>query len=162
MLLLMNFLMDMCMAQDAITNNQLASTLLLVEPTVSQLREISDYVKHYQLDGEGMQAHQFVAVYSNEKLVGFGRVRTHNDCRELCTLAVVKEYRGKGVGSHIVRSILEKAGSNLYLTCIIPDFFSAFGFTIINSSIPDSMQRKRKRCSEIFPVKENYFIMYKP
>lgn len=133
--------------------------LSFVQPNDVLMKQIAAYVEAYVLDDEDLQPQQFVAALAGKTLVGFGRLRKHNDCDELCTLGVIEEHRGKGVGKALVNKIKKLAQQNLYLVCIIPDYFVPLGFSVIHEKIPAAMKRKHQRCTSEYVVEEEYCVM---
>lgn len=129
------------------------------KPGEELMKQITAYVKEYELDDEKLLAEEFVAALHNTELVGFARLRRHKECDELCTLGVVKRYRGKGIGKALVEEIKKNTSVTLYVVCIIPVFFHKLGFTIVNKNIPDSIKRKQERCTEEYVVEEEYCVM---
>ena len=91
-------------------------------------------------------------------MVGFGRLREHPDCLELCSLGVATSYRRKGIGKAIVAKLIEHFSKNIYLVCIIPDFFIPFGFHKVEI-FPVSIQNKIEYCTSELVVPETYMAM---
>lgn len=123
------------------------------------ISRIGELVKEFRLDDEDIKAEQFLVVKDkSSQLLGFGRLRTHTDCIELCTLGVVAEYRGRGIGKMLVNALAKKANADLYVVCIIPGFFEKFGFEIVEEA-PSSIERKVNICTTTLVVEESYFSM---
>ena len=91
-------------------------------------------------------------------MVGFGRLRKHFDCIELCSLGVVTNYRRQGIGKAIVKELIKKSSDSIHLVCIIPDFFTPFGFKIVEQ-YPNAIQNKLKYCTQELVVPETYVAM---
>jgi len=123
------------------------------------MKQITAYVKEYVLDDEELLANQFIVAIHNNKLAGFVRLRHHTDGDELCTLGVIEQYRGKGIGKALVEEVKKKSSGALYLVCIIPIFFDKLGFNVIENNIPASMKRKWTRCTNDYVVEEEYCVM---
>jgi N-acetylglutamate synthase-like GNAT family acetyltransferase len=72
---------------------------------------------------------------SQRRIVGIGAVKQHADSsRELASIAVLPEWRGRGVASAIIHYLLAREGGPLYLTCrdtMVP-FYLRFGFRRID------------------------------
>lgn len=117
-------------------------------------------IKEFWLDGAGFLATQFLIAEKDGKRIGFGRIREHADCNELCTLGVLEKERNKGVGRMLIKALTEKAGRQreLYLVCIIPPLFEPLGFEIVNT-YPASMADKLYRCETELSVPEKYVVM---
>ena len=132
--------------------------ILLRDAEETDMKFIRFCVKQFVLDDADMHSHQFVVAEIAGAIVGFGRLRKHTDCTELCTLGVVVEYRGKGIGRKLVNRLIEKSRTDLFVVCIIPAFFRKFGFKQIDN-FPVSMFQKHKMCTEKFVVPETYCVM---
>lgn len=86
---------------------------------------------------DAMLRHTFahLTVWQNDQLVGFARVLTDNVYRALIDDVVVdKELRGQGIGSQMMRRIIERFGhiEELMLGCreeVVP-FYERLGFKI--------------------------------
>jgi len=127
-------------------------------PSSEEFQQICQSIAEYELDNRGLEAEQFIAAFNSGKLVGFGRLRQHPDCTELCSLGVITSLRRRGIGKAIVNALIQKAPSTLYLSCIIPDFFIPAGFRI-TEDYPSSMKDKLSYCTSELVVPEPYVVM---
>lgn len=127
-------------------------------PDDKEFLQIVKYIHEFDLDNRGLQKEQFTAAFRDTELVGFGRLREHEDCTELCSLGVVTQHRRKGIGKAIVQELIRRADRSLYLACIIPEFFTPFGFRIMNK-FPDSIGDKLNYCMHELAVPESYVAM---
>lgn len=110
------------------------------------------------MDNRELLQEQFLGALSNDELVGFGRIRKRKSCSELCSLGVIEPERLKGVGKKLVRALIQKADDPLFLVCIIPEFFTPFGFKVV-SEYPEAMQEKLDYCTSELVVPETYVVM---
>lgn len=110
------------------------------------------------MDNRELFQEQFLEAVSNDELVGFGRIRKREGCSELCSLGVIEPERLKGVGKQLVRALIQKADEPLFLVCIIPEFFTPFGFKVV-SEYPEAMQEKVDYCTSELVVPETYVVM---
>ncbi len=72
-----------------------------------------------------------IAVTPEGKLAGCGQVKPHRGgSRELASIAVVPEMRGKGVARAIIEHLLAEQKEELYLICRLSlgPFYNKFGF----------------------------------
>ncbi len=90
----------------------------------------------------------WVAVDSQDRLLGCGQLKTHSDgSLELASIAVHPQYRGRGIAHAIVNQLLDRASRPLYLRCAAPmqAFYERFGFRAISpDEIPPSFRRDWK------------------
>ena len=73
----------------------------------------------------------WLAVDEDGRMIGCGQVKPHRDgSRELASIAVVGEWRRRGVASAIIRQLLAENPPPLYLTCRaeLTGFYARFGF----------------------------------
>lgn len=136
----------------------LPMTLSFKTPTEKEFRQICDYIHEFELDDRNLLQHQFIVAFRDNELVGFGRLRTHSDCTELCSLGVVTPYRKQGIGKAITAELVKKSPENLYLVCIIPEFFTPLEFTVTNN-YPPALLDKLNYCTQELVVPEIYVVM---
>jgi N-acetylglutamate synthase-like GNAT family acetyltransferase len=132
--------------------------LVLKQPDQITFNQICDYIHEFELDNRGLKQEEFIAAFRNAILVGFGRIRKHKDCNELCSLGVITNERRKGIGKALVNALTTKESDNLYLVCIIPEFFEPLGFVEIQN-YPNSIQDKIDYCTNELVVPEKYVAM---
>ncbi len=80
---------------------------------------IRDLVCGERLNPLGLNWRHFVvATAADGSVIGCGQIKIHSDgSRELASLVVREDWRGRGVGSAIVRRLAEHAPSPLWLMC---------------------------------------------
>ena len=128
-------------------------------PTENEFLQIRSYIQEFELDDRNLKQEEFTAAFRENQLVGFGRLRNHEDSTELCSLGVITTHRRKGIGKAIVKELIKRAEGSIHLVCIIPDFFSPFGFQIIDN-FPASIQNKIDYCTSELVVPEKYVAMF--
>ena len=124
------------------------------------LESVAEYIRQFELDDRAMHPEEFLTAYVNDQLVGFGRIRKHDTCYELCSLGVIVPERRKGIGRKLTLHLAMKAGEPLYLVCIIPGFFEPLGF-IVCPEFPQAIKDKLDYCTDSLPVPETYVVMKK-
>jgi N-acetylglutamate synthase-like GNAT family acetyltransferase len=107
--------------------------------------QIVNLAEVLNLDNNDMHVGQFKVYEEDRKVLGIGRIKTHHDCVELCTLGVEVSYRGRGIGKALVNSLLENLSGPVYLVTEIPAYFEKLGFRPVNTSI-QSLQAKKNIC----------------
>ena len=68
---------------------------------------------------------------SKHRIAGIGAVKTHSDgSRELASIAVLHEWRGRGVARAVIEALIARESGPLYLTCrdTMTGFYERFGF----------------------------------
>lgn len=132
--------------------------LILKTPTDEEFEEVCSYIKKYDLDNRDLQKQQFAVAFEGDLLVGFGRLLKHSDSTELCSLGVITSNRKQHIGKTIVEELIKRSSKNIYLVCIIPDYFAPFGFQIVEQ-FPYSIQNKMDYCTKELVVSERYVAM---
>lgn len=127
-------------------------------PDNSEFSTIKIHVHEFELDDRELNPNEFTAAFFDSTLAGFGRLREYSNCTELCTLGIMEIHRNKGVAKKITRELILRAKNDLYLVCIIPDFFTAFGFSIVDE-YPGNIKNKLDYCTANLVVPETYVVM---
>ncbi len=76
-----------------------------------------------------------VAVAPDGELLGCGQIKPHRDgSRELASIAVWPQWRGRGVARKIIERILAENPPPLYLTCrsSLQSFYEQFHFRVLS------------------------------
>ncbi|MDP3793178.1 MAG: GNAT family N-acetyltransferase, partial [Candidatus Uhrbacteria bacterium] len=92
---------------------------------------IRDTVARLRLDGERLEAQQFIVLRreGRDGIIGFGRVKPYRHTHELGCVAVVEEERGRGWGELIVRELVRRFPQDeVYVTTDLPEYFERLGF----------------------------------
>lgn len=87
-------------------------------------------------------------------MIGCGQVKRHgDDSYELASIAVVPEWRGRGVARAVITHlkdtyVIEHSGRPLYLTCLakLGPMYARFGFRVVG---PDEMTPYFRRIHRI-------------
>jgi N-acetylglutamate synthase-like GNAT family acetyltransferase len=132
--------------------------LVLRNPTDKEFEQVCSFVEVFELDNRDLQKEQFTIAIYNDELFGFGRLREYTDCFELCSLGVVIPHRMQGIGKAIVTKLIQHSSKNIYLVCIIPEFFVPFGFQQVKE-YPATIQNKMNYCTSELVVPETYVAM---
>ena len=91
-------------------------------------------------------------------MIGFGRLRKYPECTEIATVGVIPPEQKKGIGSQIVRELIRTGSSDIFVTCVIPDFFGKLGFQIVKQ-YPSVLQKKVDFCKSFDFSEEQIFVM---
>ncbi len=98
-----------------------------------------------QLEWDGMdkEAIHFLA-FKDEKAIGCARALVIEYCMQLGRIAVLKEYRGEGIGSALIEKAMTTAKLNqlsaIYISaqCHAIDFYKKFGFEVTSDIYLDA------------------------
>lgn len=116
------------------------------------------FIEQFELDNRSLSKEQFLKITRQDHLIGFGRIREHAGCSELCSLGIIEPERNKGAGTQLTIELIKKATQPLYLVCIIPGFFERLGFSVCEN-YPAAIAEKLNYCRTSLPVNEIYVAM---
>jgi N-acetylglutamate synthase-like GNAT family acetyltransferase len=107
----------------------------LIRPaTEADQAEISRIVRSSNINPFSLRWPRFLVAEEQGRIVGVGQVKEHSDgSRELASIAVIPESRGKGIATAVVNALLARESVVLYLTCRrqMEPFYNRFGFTTV-------------------------------
>ncbi len=106
--------------------------------------EVRDGIILYRSDDEiATNIRSYIVVKDSEKLIGYGALHIHTrELAEIRSLVVDSKYRGKNIGSELVKTLLKEA-KELELTKVFTltykkEFFERLGFVEIEKeSLPE-------------------------
>ncbi len=111
---------------------------------------IRQIISQARINPTGLAWQRFIlAVDQQGKTIACGQLKPHGDgTLELASIAVIPEWRGKGVARAVIEHLLEKHPGRLYLTCRaeLGPMYQKFGFEVVN---PAEMPSYFKRLSGI-------------
>jgi N-acetylglutamate synthase-like GNAT family acetyltransferase len=96
---------------------------------------------------------------TNER-AGFGRYRVHKtdagDFCELTGIGVLEEWRGQGVGAHVIERLVDEAGDAgfdvVYSLTDEPSYLARFGFEPVETdALPERLRERLARKRERLP-----------
>ncbi len=106
--------------------------------TAADAKAIRRIINLVGINPTGLSWKRFVLAEDGEgKIIGCGQVKPHKDgSLELASIAVLPEWRGKGVARRIIESLLQQYPGRLYLTCRSPlePLYRKFGFEAIEQA----------------------------
>ncbi len=109
-----------------------------------------DHIEAMSLDDTAFRSRDYVIAVDEETddRAGFGRVRVHKTSDgehcELSSIGVLSEWRGQGVGAHVVERLVEKAGDQsfeaVYSLTSEAGYLGQFGFEPVDSEeLPEKL-----------------------
>jgi N-acetylglutamate synthase-like GNAT family acetyltransferase len=110
-----------------------------------------DHIEEMGLDETAFRSRDYVIALDEQtgEKAGFGRIRIHktdgDDVCELTSIGVLPEWRGQGVGAHVIERLIEHARdegfSFMYALVDEPGFLARFGFErIAEDELPEVLQ----------------------
>jgi N-acetylglutamate synthase-like GNAT family acetyltransferase len=117
-------------------SNLLQSRYTLRPAASGDAKTIRQLINLVQINPTGLSWKRFIlAVDARGKVIGCGQIKPHRDGSwELASIAVLPEWRGKGVARHIIEHLLQHNPGRLYLTCRsqLEPLYRKFGFQAID------------------------------
>ena len=120
-----------------------------------------DQIEAMGLDDTAFRSRDYVLAIDEESgaKAGFGRIRIHrveagDDVCELTSIGVLEEWRGQGVGAHVIERLIEYADdegfAQVFSLTSEAEYLAQFGFRRIEvSQLPDTLadrlEDKRER-----------------
>jgi amino-acid N-acetyltransferase len=99
-----------------------------------------------KLDPTQLRWSQFWVIECERRLVACGQLRSFSGAQELGSLVVAPGWRGQGLGSYLVKHLIQEATQPLYLECLgsrLAQFYTRFGFVAIAwQQLPQSLKWK--------------------
>ena len=115
--------------------------ILIRKARKSDLLAIQRLLSTYFLDMEGLEPEDFVLAEIDGKIIGCAALiksESHGkDFLEIHSIAVHPNFRGKGVGTRLIKYLLTTIGDpgcDLYVRTTAPVFFEKLNFTKIENS----------------------------
>ena len=115
-----------------------------------------DHIDEMNLDDAAFRSRDYVIALDEEtdERAGFGRLRIHkteggNYC-ELTGIGVLEEWRGQGVGAHVLERLIKKASDQgfeiVYSITGAPEYLVQFGFDpVTDDTLPDRIRDRLDR-----------------
>ena len=112
-----------------------------------------EHIEAMGLDETAFRSRDYVIAIDEESnaKAGFGRIRVHKtDDGELCELTsigVLEDWRGQGVGAHVVERLVRTAADegfdDVYALTGDPDYLAQFGFERIEvAQLPEPLRER--------------------
>jgi N-acetylglutamate synthase-like GNAT family acetyltransferase len=123
--------------------------MLIRSATANDQATITSIVRAAHLNPINVKWPNFVVAEDGDsgrgRIIGVGQLRPYSDgSRELASLAVVPECRGRGIGTQLTRRLLENQPGPLYLMCEpeLESYYTRFGFRHVErAGMPPPMAR---------------------
>lgn len=120
---------------------------------------IRKLVLRAKLDPTQIHWSQFWVIESKQRLVACGQLRCFPGAQELGSLVVAPAWRNRGLGTYLVKHLIQEATQPLYLECLgsrLAQFYTRFGFVPISwQELPQPLKWKfgfSTLVSTLFPI----------
>ena len=141
----------------------------VVRPALeSESAQIKALINLVGINPSGLDWKRFlVAVGENGQVLGCGQIKPHGGgIRELASIAVLPEYRGRGIARAVIEMLLRENPKPLYLMCISHNgpMYEKFGFqSIADSEMPRYFSRIKKLfdITDVFRKTEEQLLVMK-
>lgn len=125
----------------------------------SDMWAIRKLVLSAKLDPTQIRWSQFWVIECEGRIVACGQLRCFPGAQELGSLVVAPAWRGQGLGSYLVKYLIQQATQPLYLECLgskLAQFYTRFGFVPVSwTELPRSLKWKfcvSQLASKILPI----------
>ncbi len=112
--------------------------------TQADEKKIKDLIHEVQINPMNLDWRRFIVAEDDGVFVGCVQIKPHNDgARELASLAVAPSRQSNGIGSMLVKALLEREKGELYLMCLKPmvTYYERFGFEeVLEEAMPRSLK----------------------
>ena len=121
-----------------------------------------------KLDPTQLRWSQFWVIECEGRIVACGQLRCFPGAQELGSVVVAPAWRGRGLGTYLVKHLIQEATGPLYLECLgsrLAQFYSRFGFVPVSwQELPRSLKWKfgfSKMVSTVFPIISVTIMQYR-
>ena len=139
-------------------SEQKINKITISDASEADMETVIAEAKALDLDGQDANTDQFVVARNENKIVGFGRIKKYADCMEVSTVGVVRDQQRMGIGTMVVNALLNKIKGEVYVICVIPEYFSRFGFVPVKD-FPKVLLDKCNFCHSFGYKEGEVFVM---
>jgi N-acetylglutamate synthase-like GNAT family acetyltransferase len=120
----------------------------------SDAKTIRRIINLVHINPTGLSWKRFiVAIDGQGKIIGCGQVKAHKDgSMELASIAVLPEWRGKGVARRIIEHLIQQYPGQMYLMCrsALEPLYQKFGFHTINYNDMPAYFQQISRMADLY------------
>ena len=131
-------------------DNYLLNNFALRPATQADSKTIRNIISQVRINPLALSWHRFtLAIDIRGNVIGCGQIKAHADGSfELASIAVLPEWRNRGVARRLIEYLLEQNPGTLYLTCqsMLGPMYQKFGFNTLET---DEMTPYFRRLSRI-------------
>lgn len=119
---------------------------------------IEENLRKHNFDTHDLEYNQFVVATENGEITGFGRLTKTGELYKIGCVVVIEEKRRRGIGSMIVRHLLEYSPVDIvYVLTDLIDYFKRLGFEVMKEGSKELMDALDEACREM--EKKNAVLM---
>lgn len=119
-------------------------TVQIRPATADDAPKIKALIREVRINPMNLDWERFLVAEEADEFVGCIQIKPHKDgVKELASVAVSPSRQGQGIGSLLMRAMLEREPGLLYLTCLQHNisYYEQFGFRLLKSNeIPRSFK----------------------
>lgn len=118
---------------------------ILRPASASDIWQIRKLVFSAKLDPTQLRWQQFSVIECDKKIVACGQLRSFSEAQELSSLVVLPAWRNQGLGSYLVKHLIQQSTQLLYLECAswLEQFYTQFGFVSVSwQEVPSPLKEK--------------------
>ena len=145
----------------------LPSECFLRPASASDIWEIRKLVFSAKLDPTQLRWQQFSVIECDRKIVACGQLRSFSEVQELSSLVVLPAWQNQGLGSYLVKHLIQKSTQPLYLECAswLEEFYTQFGFVSVSwREVPSPLKEKfriTQFATKLIPVMSLKVMQYR-
>lgn len=128
-------------------------TITISPATAADAQRIRDLIREVKINTMNLDWERFLIADDAGEFVGCIQVKPHTETvRELASVAVVPARQGQGIGTLLVRAMLEREPGRLYLTCLRHNisYYERFGFRELEIDEAPRLYHLQMRASRLF------------
>ncbi|HTR44292.1 MAG TPA: GNAT family N-acetyltransferase [Thermodesulfovibrionales bacterium] len=113
----------------------------------SDLAFIREELVRNNIDAENLDHREFLVAAEDGGIAGFGRLRRTGQFYQIGCIAVVEEKRGRGVGSLLIKHLIENTPVKLvYIVTDLVEYFQRMGFVEMKESSKEFLDALDEAC----------------
>jgi len=122
-------------------------TMKVRHATHGDMAFIQEELKKNNIDSENLDPREFVVATENGTIAGFGRLRRAGEVYQIGCIVVIEDKRRRGVGSLIVKHLLEFTPVSLvYIVTDLVDYFEKLGFVEMKEGSKELLDALDEAC----------------
>lgn len=108
---------------------------------------IEEQLKKNNMDADTLDFREFLVATEDGEITGFGRMKKTGQFYQVGCVVVVEEKRSKGIGSLIVKHMMELSPVTLvYIPMELEDYFTKLGFVKMQESSKELLDALDEAC----------------